>query len=90
VFFLIVAAELRHPRSVLWLVVAGVLAGTGEFFRRRAMAYVREESRGFFGPRWIGPGRCEPAGKRFAVFHLIALYALPVWWLLGGALLAFR
>lgn len=89
-FFLTVAAELRHPRGVLWLSVAGLLAGTGEFFRRRAMAYVRDERRGFFAPRWIGPGRCEPAGKRFAVFHLVALFALPVWWLGGAVLLLFR
>jgi hypothetical protein len=86
VFFLTAAAELRHPPGVLWLSGAGLLAGAGEFFRRRAMAYVRDERRGFFAPYWIGPGRCEPAGKRFAVAHLIALFALPVWWVLGGFL----
>jgi hypothetical protein len=78
------------PDGVLWLSGAGLLAGTGEFFRRRAMAYVRDERRGIFAPRWIGPGRCEPAGKRFAVFHLVALFALAVWWLVAGAFLVLR
>lgn len=87
-FFLTAAPPLRTIRGVLWLCIAGLLVGTGEFFRRRAAAYVRDEPRDFFRTyRLLNPARYDPPGRAFVKLQIVTMAALALWWLTGGALL---
>lgn len=87
-FFLTAAPSLRTSRAVLWLCVAGALIGGGEFFRRRAVAYLRDEPRDLFRTyRLFNPARYEPRGRVFVKLQIVVMVALAVWWLAGGAFL---
>lgn len=87
-FFLVAAPPLRTPRGVLWLCVAAALVGAGEFFRRRAVAYIRDEPRDLLRTyRLLNPARYEPPGSAFVKLQLVTMVALAIWWLAGGALL---
>jgi len=93
-FATMVGPELRTPGSLLWLGVTGLLIGATTYCRHRAMAYLRDEPPSgwdmFRQWRLLNPGRYEEAGRVFVRWQIAVSVLLPIWWLGGGAVFAFR
>jgi hypothetical protein len=86
-FFASFAPFLRTPGALVWLAGTGLLIGASTYFRRRAMAYLREEpGRWDMFREWrlLNPARYDEAGRVFVRWQKIVSMLLPFWWLGGG------
>ncbi len=92
-FFSMMMPELRTPRALVWLGVAGILMGGFAYCRRRAVAYLVDEPGRldlFRGLRLLDPERYESRGRVFVRWQIAFVALLPLWWLGGGMLVVMR
>jgi hypothetical protein len=89
-FFLGFAPPLRTFNGMVWVGIAGILAGLATYCRRRAVAYLRDEPGlwdVFRQYRLLNPERYEQSGRPFVWLETTAIVGLGLWWLVGGAFL---
>ncbi|HEY9428300.1 MAG TPA: hypothetical protein VIR34_14175 [Gemmatimonadaceae bacterium] len=92
-FFSLAMPDLRTPRALVWLGVAGLLMGGFAYCRRRAVAYlVDEPARLDFFRAWrlLNPARYERHGRVFVRWQIALIALLPIWWVGVGPVILFN
>jgi hypothetical protein len=92
-FFLSFAAPLRTVGGVVWVSIAGLIAGTIAYCYRRAAAYMIDEpGRWSMMRQWslMNPDRYAPADQPFVKAQIALTVLLWLWWLGMGPVFLFK